>query len=131
MKAIHIVLGSLLLSSMALAQTNGRDPNSPSSNDTGLATEVQALREALSQTQKQLAAQQLEIQTLKAKSQTAPVAPATDGQAPAQTEPTDLTSYGEARALNTDQQLRAQQGGKAEKSPTGYFRFDGSVLELG
>ncbi len=133
MKAIHILLTSLLLPGIALAQAKGQEPNSPSAGDSSLAAEVQALREALSQTQEQLATQQLEIQTLKAQSQTAPAAPATDNQVPAEGEPRtyDLTSHG---TPNNDQQLsarQAQETGKAEKSPTGYFKFDGSVLELG
>ena len=79
MKAIHILLASLLLPGIVLAQANGQEPNTSSTSDTNLAAEVQALREALSQTQKQLATQQLEIQTLKAQSKAGPVTPAADG----------------------------------------------------
>src|SRR5580704_14301547 len=121
MKAIHIVLGTLLLPVIPLAQAEGQEPNSSSASDTSLAAEVQVLRDALSQTQKQLARQQLEIQTLKAQSQ---AAPATDNQGPVETEPRtyDLASHelaetGGHGTLNVDQQPSAQQGqltGKAE-----------------
>ena len=138
MKAFHILLTSLLLPGIALAQAKGQEPDSSSASDTSLAAEVQALRDALSQTQKQLAAQQLEIQTLRAQSQSTLAA---DNQGSAKTEPRtyDLASHelGETGPHGTpsiDQQLparRDQQTGTAEKSPTGGFKFDGSVLELG
>ena len=72
MRAIHIVLASLLLPGITLAQAKGQDAGSPPASGTDLAAEVQALREALSQTQKQVAAQRVEIQTLKAQSKAAP-----------------------------------------------------------
>src|ERR1700679_4236380 len=82
MKAIQILLACLLLSGITWAQAQGQDPNSLPAIGTDLASEVQALREALSQTQKQVAAQQAEIQTLKAQSKTSPVTVATDNQVP-------------------------------------------------
>src|SRR6267378_3256170 len=67
MKPIHILLACFLLPGVVKAQTSSANPNS-SANDTNLAMEVKALREALLQTQKQMAAQQREIETLKARS---------------------------------------------------------------
>jgi hypothetical protein len=138
MKAIHILLTSLLLPGIMLAQANGQEPNTSSASDTNLAAEVQALREALSQTQKQLATQQLEIQTLKAQSKAGPVTPAADGlsQVESESRTNDLLSpalgataaYGIA---NSAQQASAPHEKQAEESPTGSFKFDGSVLELG
>ena len=137
MKAIYRVITSLLLAGVMLAQANGQDPNS-SASGTNLTAEVQALREALSQTQEQLAAQQQEIQTLKAQSKAGAVTPAADdlSQVESESRTNDLLSpalgatapYGIA---NSAQQASAQHDQQAEKSPTGSFKFDGSVLELG
>src|SRR5580698_1338543 len=80
MKAIQILLACLLLSGITWAQAQGQDPNSLPAIGTDLASEVQALREALSQTQKQMAAQQAEIQTLKTQSKASPGTPAGDDQ---------------------------------------------------
>ena len=84
-------------------------PNSSPASDTNLAAEVQALREALSQTQKQVAAQQAEIQTLKAQSKAAPVTPATDNQVPVETEPRtyDLASPDLAQRAHMTRQTPA------------------------
>lgn len=138
MKAIYMGIMSLLLAGVMLPKANGQDPNS-SASSTNLATEVQALREALSQTQKQLATQQLEIRTLKAQSKAGPVTPAAAddlSQVESESRTNDLLSpalgataaYGIA---NSAQQASAQNDKQAEKSPTGSFKFDGSVLELG
>ena len=54
----------LFLAGVALAQDSGQDPKS-STNGTNLSKEVETLREALSQTQKQLGEQQREIEALK------------------------------------------------------------------
>src|SRR5260221_14388034 len=70
MKPIHFLLACFLLSGVVKAQTSSANPDS-SANDTALAAEVKALREALLQTQKQMAAQQHEIETLKAQSKNA------------------------------------------------------------
>ena len=69
---------------MLLAQDSGQEPNS-STNNPNLAAEVKALRDALLQTQKQVAAQQREIETLKRQSKTGPTTSAanraiTDGK---------------------------------------------------
>jgi hypothetical protein len=85
-----------------------------------------------------LATQQLEIQTLKAQSQGAPVAPAAYdlSQVESESRTKDLLSpaLGGTAAngtANSAQQASAQHEQEAEKSPTGSFKFDGSVLELG
>src|ERR1700739_4964686 len=70
MKPIHILFACLILPTVALGQSSNTNPDS-SGNDTNLGAEVKALREALSQTQKQMAAQQREIETLKAQSKNA------------------------------------------------------------
>ena len=90
MRAIHIVFASQLLLVGMSAHARGQD-SSPSTNGTNLATEVQELREALSQTQEQLAAQ----------------------------------------AADSAQQASAQHYKQTENSPTGSFKFDNAILELG
>src|SRR6266404_3657590 len=67
MKPVYILLACSVLPGVVKAQTSSANPDS-SQRDTNLATEVKALREALLQTQKQMAAQQREIETLKARS---------------------------------------------------------------
>src|ERR1700751_5286947 len=67
MKPIHILFACFFFPVVALGQTSNPNPDS-SANDTSLAAEVKALREALLQTQKPMAAQQRELEPLKAKS---------------------------------------------------------------
>ena len=129
MRAIHIVLAFLLLAGITWAQATGQDAGSPPASGTDLAAEVQALREALSQTQKQVAAQQAEIQTLKTQPKAAPATPAVGNQVPAETEPItqDFASPDTANSA----QSSAHPAEQTEKPPTGSFKFDNAVLELG
>ena len=134
MKVIHILPACLLLSGITWAQAKGQDPNSLPGSGTDLASEVQALREALSQTQKQVAAQQAEIQTLKTQSKATPV---TDNLVSAE-RTYDLASpglgaTGTYNAASAGQQpaYLARQTGKEEKTPTGSFTFNNAILELG
>jgi hypothetical protein len=137
MRAIHIVFASLLLPVITWAQAKGQDPGSLPASGTDLASEVQALREALSQTQKQVAAQASEIQTLKAQSRAGAVTPATDDQVPVE-RTLDLSSpglgaTGTYNTASTGQQpaYPTQQTGKEEKTPTGSFTFNNAILEIG
>ena len=137
MRTVHIVLACLLLCGITWAQAKGQDPGSLPASGTDLASEVQALREALSQTQKQVAAQQAEIQTLKTQSKAAAMTPATDGQAPVDrtydlaspvlsaTGTYDTASAGQPSAHP------AQQTGSEGKTPTGSFQFNNAVMEIG
>src|SRR5580693_6669461 len=63
-KLLHTLCLLLLAPGLILAQADPQKPDS-SPNNSDLATEVKALREALVQTQKQMAAQQREIEALK------------------------------------------------------------------
>src|SRR6202795_5187028 len=81
MKPIYILLACFLLPGVVRAQTSSANPDS-SANDTNLAAEVKALREALLQTQKQMAAQQQEIETLKARSKDGATRTVTNEPAP-------------------------------------------------
>jgi hypothetical protein len=140
MKVICSLLACFLLSGVVKAQTSTANPE-PSANDTNLATEVKALREALLQTQKQMAAQQREIETLKARS--------TDGSTRAVTNepnanPSEIASADSATSLvepstehlnvNIEHPAPAQQPqeqGKPEQVPLGSFRVGDAILELG
>ncbi len=134
MRAVHILLAFLLLPGVTSAQAKGQDSESSPASGTDLASEVQALREALSQTQKQVAAQASEIQTLKAQSRAGAVTPASDDLTSPDSGPRtyDLASPGVGTAsspLGTYGQ--DQQSAKSEKTPTGTFKFDNAVLEIG
>jgi len=137
MKAIHILLACLLLPGITWAQANGQDAGSRPASGSGLAAEVQALREALSQTQKQVAAQASEIQTLKAQSKDASMTPAGDNGIPA--ESTHILSSPELGAAGTYDTAStgqpsahpALQTGNEEKPPTGSFKFNNAVMEIG
>jgi len=140
MKAIKVPLACLLLTGVMLGQVS-TGASDPPGNDTSLAAEVQALREALSQTQKQLVAQQQEIESLKAQSTASATSTPSDDAASTQID-------SRARALASSRiepgytypkshgykQASAQGGlqtGPTEKPPTGRFKFDNSILEIG
>ena len=132
MKMLHVSLGFLLVGGGLLAQDSGPAPKS-SPTGTDLAGEVESLREALSQTQKQLAAQQLEIETLKARSK---VGPASNGATATEMDERtyDLTSStGAPGASQTGEAAAARRGElKQEASqPLGSFKLGGAVLDLG
>ena len=67
------VLCLLLIAPGVLCAQSSPEKLDSSTNNTELAGEVKALREALLQTQKQVAAQQREIETLKAQAEVEPV----------------------------------------------------------
>ncbi len=127
-KILHLSLGFLRVGGGLLAQDSGPAPKA-STGATNLAGEVEALRQALSQTQKQLAAQQEEIEALKARPLSNP-ASATDMDERTYDLTSSTSSSGAAQISGATAQ-QARQTGPAEKSPTGRFKFDGSVLELG
>ncbi len=129
MRMSQLFFACLVLVGVVLAQDSAQRPNA-STTDTNLAGEVQALREALSQTQKQVAAQASEIQALKAQSKAGTVTTATGDLSPVDNESRtyDLASPGLGTA-NSARQASSQD--KSEKSPTGSFKFDNAVLELG
>ncbi len=137
MRAVHILLACLLLSGITWAQAKGQDPGSLSASGTDLAAEVQALREALSQTQKQVAAQQAEIQTLKTQSKAAAMTLATDDRVPVE-RTYDLASPGlgatgtyDTASTGQPSAHPAQQTGNEGKTPTGSFQFNNAVMEIG
>jgi hypothetical protein len=140
MKPILILITCLLLPCVVRAQ--GSSVNSGSSaNDTGLAAEIKALREALSQTQIQMAAQQREIEALKAQSRNAVIGAGSSEAFPSRAnkaaansaasapEPANVSPGANVQQQTPAQQIQAQ--GNPEPVPLGSFRIGDAILELG
>jgi hypothetical protein len=143
MKPIYVLIVCLLVPGFVRGQDGGANSDS-SASDTGLAAEVKALREALSQTQKQMAAQQREIEALKAQPRDGVPASASsseansnggngaavaDSLAPSSPESTTVSGGANIQQQSTSAQL--QQQGKTEQAPLGSFKFGDAILELG
>jgi hypothetical protein len=136
MKIVHCTLVALLWPGMALAQSGSPQPDPPQ-NNADLASEVQALREALRQTQKQVAAQQQEIEALKAQPKN-PVTMTTSSESlpirsGAAARGSDSSTL-EPPAVSARVALRPptqSQPGKPEQLPLGSFRVGDAILELG
>ncbi|MDQ1404557.1 MAG: hypothetical protein QOG55_186 [Acidobacteriaceae bacterium] len=139
-KTIQLSFAWLLLPCVMLAQSSAQQ-NGTSQSNTDLAAEVKALREALLQTQKQVAAQQGEIETLKAHSNDALAVSSTsesvssrgngvaDASASSALEPTvkrAVPDFGQQPPSQHDPEQV-----KPEQTPLGSFRVGGAVLELG
>src|SRR5467141_406551 len=126
MKPIHILLACFLLPGVVKAQTSSANPDS-SANDTNLAMEVKALREALLQTQKQMAAQQREIETLKARSKDEATPTVTNEPAPSPSEIATAdpatssvepsTKYTGSNSKHRPSAQQLQEIGKSEQVP--------------
>jgi hypothetical protein len=145
-KRIPSLLVCLLLPCMAAAQ-GGTQQGGPGQSDTDLAAEVKALREALLQTQKQVAAQQVEIETLKGQPKNAAAAGATSESAPSRVyaaagneatagnvaAPSAVEPETGAGGVTINQQPPSEQAQERVKSevPLGSFRVGDAVMELG
>lgn len=132
-------LALLFLPQMMLAQATGQEPNSPA-NNTNLAAEVKALREALLQTQQQLLNQQQEIETLKEQSKkNVPAAASTNqsSRVESETEVRDSASSSlpPAPAVTPAyvRQQPTQQSQELAKSqaPLGSIKLGDAILTLG
>src|SRR5260370_21231655 len=140
MKLIYFLLALLLLPAIVLAQGIGQEHDS-SKSKTDLSGEVKAVREALMKTQKQLAAQQQEIETLKVQSRNAVAAFTASKSVPTRSDGSsgDSASSGLERtvkhaAADIEQQPPAQQvqeKGKPEEPPLGAFKHDNAVINIG
>jgi hypothetical protein len=140
MKPIHILFVCLLLPAVVWAQTSSANPDS-SANDSNLAAEIKALREALLQTQRQMAAQQREIETLKAQSKDGATRTVTNEPAPSPSEVAAAdsatssvepsTKYAGANIKHPLSTQQLQEQGKPEQVPLGSFRVGDAILELG
>ena len=136
MKRTHILFAYVLLSGVLLGQAKAQ--NSDLSNNESLSAEVKALREALSQTQKQMAVQQREIEALKANSRNAEIHSAASELLPGAEANGSSSSSLEPKtafvSANVEPQLPMQQGqqtSKPQNSPLGSFKVGEAVLDLG
>jgi hypothetical protein len=139
MRPLYILVACLLLSGVVRAQANAANPDS-SASDSNLAAEIKSLREALLQTQIQMAAQQREIEVLKAQSKNAEVSPAanespasrstgTFSNSAAAIEPANASANPNIQPQPPNQQ--SQLPGKPADEPLGSFKFGDAILELG
>jgi hypothetical protein len=138
MKAICAFFALLFLPGMMPAQTSGQDAN-PLAENTNLVAEVKALREALQQTQKQVASQQHEIETLKEQSKNGQLSASANQPSPEEGETTgrDSGSSSLQPALVVApayvQQQSTQQSQELAKSqlPLGSIKLGDAILTLG
>src|SRR6266481_5617609 len=129
------VLCLLLIAPCVLCAQSSPEKLDSSTNNTELAGEVKALREALLQTQKQVAAQQQEIETLKghsnASSLSASNLPPTEGEASA---PDSASSSTQPASIHTTAYVRqqpAQQDQEKAQSAAQGFKIGDAVLTPG
>jgi len=134
MKPLRTLCLVLLAPGLMWAQASVPQASS-SSNDTELATELKALREALSQTQKQMSAQQQEIEALRQQlGATQPAAASTQGGAPqminaALTLP-DSRSVSSYNGASAPIQPPPQDNGQGNR-PLGSFNIGGLAVTPG
>jgi hypothetical protein len=131
----------LLSPGLVLAQTSSQKSDSSSSNS-DLATEVKALREALLQTQKQVALQEREIETLRGERAKADPAPSVGNEAPSGAMhvatytaiPSPGRPYGTAPGVvsaDTPMQPAVQNQEKGNPKPLGSFNIGDAVFTPG
>lgn len=139
MKVIYLFFALLCLSGKLQAQAGGQLPDS-SANNPNLVDEVRALRDALLQTQRQVAEQQREIEILKTHSKAAPERVADSRLSRTESEtssldpaPASLQPASTHVAVGIQRQPGQQnrEGGKSEEPPIGSFKFGDAVLTLG
>jgi hypothetical protein len=136
-KAIHFSFVCLLLPSIALAQGSAQQTDS-SKNDTNLAAEVKALREALLQTQKQMAAQQREIEALKERAKTEQTASPGNQQPPTIIDAAMHTAMPAGPGVatssigaNASSQPVSQEQAKEDQKPLGSFNIGDAIFTPG
>jgi hypothetical protein len=136
MIGIRLFCVLLLASDLALAQAA---PSTSASSD--LASQVVTLQQTIAQMQKQLAVQQLEIETLKGQSKIAAAMSVANESSPTQDKGTALHATSSALqpeiasgTAKTDQQPAAQgaqEKAKSQEVPIGQFNVSGAELALG
>jgi hypothetical protein len=137
MKPIYILIACLLLTGAVRGQTNGANPDS-SANDANLAAEVKALREALLQTQKQMAAQQQEIEALKERAKTEQATSVGNQHPPSMIDaamhtaiPSSPGSANSSVGAYVNSQPVAQEQAKENQKPLGSFNIGDAVFTPG
>jgi len=127
-----------LASSAVAQQPNAAQKTDTSPSNTDVAAEVKELREALAQTRKQVAAQELEIEALKARGTTDPAAPVGTVQPPSAmqvatytTRPSSVGSTGNTFGANASTQPVVQNQGQEKEKPLGSFNIGDAVFTPG
>jgi hypothetical protein len=135
-KLLHTLCLLLLAPGLILAQADPQKPDS-SPNNSDLATEVKALREALLQTQKQMAAQQREIEALK-EAKASQVASVGNEQAPRMMDAAMHTAIPSSPGVasspigaNVSSQPVSQEQAKDNQRPLGSFNIGDAVFTPG
>src|SRR5277367_4861999 len=134
MKPIYTLIACLVLAGVVRGQTGSANPDS-SANDTNLAAEIKALREALLQTQKQMAAQQREIEALKEGAKAEQTASAGNQHPPSMIDAAMHTAIPSSPGLanssivpNVSSQPVAQEQAKESQKPLGSFNIGDAVF---
>jgi len=139
MKAIHMLFALLLSPGALLAQAGAQQPDSLANNPS-LVAEVRALRDALLQTQRQVAAQQREIEILKTQSKDGPASTAENQISTAESETSAPDSASSplqpapayiAASIQRKPSQQNQETGKSEEPPLGSIKLGDAVLTLG
>jgi hypothetical protein len=134
MRSLRVLCLLLIAPGVIRAQSNPQKPDSPP-NNSDVATELKTLREALMQTQRQVADQQREIETLKARSNNSPASSAAGHLPPTESETShDLTSSSvELTPEYTAAYVRQQpaQQDQEKTSPVQGFKIGDAVLTPG
>jgi hypothetical protein len=137
-RTIRWLFGCLLLACLVPVQS-GAQQNASSQSETDLVAQIKALREALLETQNQLAAQQMEIETLKAQQRSTPGSVAIESAPGRNTESAGSSSSAqpEPAASASDSVIWPQpltqqpSGSSSDKAPVGSFRVGDAVLQFG
>jgi hypothetical protein len=137
MKPIYIVIACLLLSGVVRGQTSGANPDS-TANDANLAAEIKALREALLQTQKQMAVQQQEIEALNERAITEQAASVGNQHPPSMIDaamhtavPSNPGFASSTIGANVSGQPVSQEPAKENQKPLGSFNIGDAVFTPG
>ena len=139
MKGINVLVACVLLSSALLSPAEAQNSSS-SNNDDNLAAEVKALREVLLQTRQQLAAQEREIEALKANSRNHEGGSArneltSEGGTNAPHDwispSVDPTAASAAEKIDQAPAEPAQQTREPQDPPLGSIKLGDAILDLG
>jgi len=137
MKAICVFFAFLLLPGTMPAQARGQEPSS--AGNMNLAAEVNALREALQETQKQVADQQREIETLKAQPKSGQATSSANRLSPMEGEtsppnsasPSLQPASAYSATIIAQQPIQQNQEKAKSEEPLGSIKIGDAILTLG
>jgi hypothetical protein len=137
MRVLRVLCFALMVPGFLWAQT-GAPPADSSTNTSDVGTQLDALRDALLRTEQQVAAQQQEIEALKAQAKAAQVATVGNQQPPKVIDaamhtpiPSSEGSANSSIGGNVDGQPVAQEQGKENRTPLGSFSVGDAVFTPG